>query len=315
MRDRYAVTVETAPWKPDGFIARKDMEVALKLAASVMACALPQRWWPRAAGIMARAHLRVRRGPARMLASSALAAERVAAIAHEAVAADYLAEMQAVREALPGGWHAPLHLIGRELLDAALVRSRGAILWHSPFAGSDLAVKKALSLAGYPVTQLSSPYHPYSPTWIGMVLLNPVRLRAINRYVEQRVLVVYGKARPALALLREALARNRVVAITATGAGRSALGYPFLGGRIELAVGAPRLAYETGAALLPVYTLPDGDGYRVVLGTDLRSDAASVTEAVTQMTRAFVSALEPVVREHPAQWQSWFHPGTWRASA
>ena len=235
-------------------------------------------------------------------------------LAQEAMAADYLSNICAIREILPGGWQSETPLIGREVLDRAIEQSRGAILWCSPFVGSDLASKKALALAGYSVTHLSAPTHPFSPTRVGALLLNPVRLRAVNRYLARRVLVVYGNARPALDVLRQVLLDNGVVTITATGAGRNSISFPFLGGTIDLAIGAPLLARQTGAALIPVYTLPEPTGgYRVELGPDLRAHSElSEREAIHQLAARYVELLEPVVRAHPAEWEAWFHPGTWR---
>ena len=208
-------------------------------------------------------------------------------------------------------------MTGREVLDRALEQSRGAVLWCSPFVGSDLASKKALALAGYSLTHLSAPSHPFSATRVGALLLNPVRVRAVNRYLARRVLVVYGNARPALDVLRQALLDNGVVTITATGAGRSSLSFPFIGGTTELAVGAPLLARQTGAALIPVFTVPEpAGGYRIELGPELGTGTElSEREAIQQMAARYIELLEPVVRAHPAEWEAWFHPGTWQAAS
>ncbi len=238
-------------------------------------------------------------------------------VAQAAMAADYLSNIRAIRELLPGGWRSEAPLEGREFLDQALQQSRGVVLWSSPFAGSDLATKKALALAGYSLTHLSSPFHPFSPTRFGTLVLNPVRLHAVNRYLDRRVLVVYGNARPALDVLKRTLAENGVVSITATGAGKNSLVFPFLGGIIDLAIGAPLIAHQTGAALIPVFTLPDQQvGYRVALGPNLRpSEELPQQQAVHEMTSRFVELLEPIVRAYPAHWEGWFHPGTWRSTA
>jgi lauroyl/myristoyl acyltransferase len=265
---------------------------------------------------MARVHLRIHdRGAQTLAASNAFPEQDARARAEAAFAADYLWNIQAIREALPGGWRCETPLGGRDILDRALQRSRGAVLWCSPFVGSDLAPKKAL--AEYRLTHLSAPSHPFSPTRFGTLLLNPVRLRAVNRYLVRRVLVVYGNSRPALDVLKQVLSENGVVLITAVGAGKRSLTFPFLGGTIELAVGAPRLAYETGSALIPVSTLPDQKGgYRVELGPDLAAPTdLPEQQAVLQMTSRYVELLEPVVRAYPAQWEGWFHPGTWRQAA
>lgn len=318
MRRPHALTIETAPWKHDGWIAPRDVVTAGKLLCCLIAAAAPVRYWPAASRLMARVHLRIGGGSARLLEGpGAILAQDARSLAQEAIAADYLWNIRALREILPGGWQCESHPAGCESLDRALQRGRGAVLWCSPFAGSDLAPKKSLAQAGYRLTHLSAPSHPFSSTRVGTLLLNPLRLRAVNRYLTRRVLVVYGNARPALDVLRQVLLDNGVVLIMAVGTGTRSLTFPFLGGVTELAVGAPRLAYRTGAALIPVFTLPDRQrGYRVELGLDL-TPAAQLPEpqALHEMASRYVALLEPIVRAHPGQWEGWFHPATWRPSS
>jgi lauroyl/myristoyl acyltransferase len=318
MRPPQAVTIQTAPWKPEGWIAAKDFFTALRLTGCLFASVLPARLWPAASRLMARAHVRARPRSTRLLdGAEAFANHDRASIVERAIAADYLANVEAIRELLPGGWRGEINLIGREVLDRALARSRGAVVWFSPFAGSDVVVKKALAAAGYPLTHLSSPSHPFSSTRFGVRILNPIRLRAVDRYLAQRVLVVYGNARPALDALERVLRDNGVVSVTATGAGARSAVFPFLGGTLELAMGAPLLAFRSGAALVPAFTLPDGrGGYRVELGPDLTPTTASTRhEAIRHMGSRFVELLEPIVAANPAQWECWFHPGTWSSRA
>jgi lauroyl/myristoyl acyltransferase len=319
MRRRSCITIKTAPWKHEGWVSAKDLFTAVKLAGCLMAAATPHRCWPAAARAMARIHFLLRPGAARLMEpSAALLARAARSLAQQAIAADYLSNIHALRELLPAGWRPEPSLRGREVLDQALERSRGAVLWCSPFAGSDLAPKKALDSAGYSLTQLSSPAHPFSATRVGALFLNPVRLRAINRHLARRVLVVHGSARPALDELRRVLSANGVVLVTAIGAGNRSLTFPFMGGVIELALGGPLLAFESGAALIPVNTLPDATsgGYRVELGPDLTPPSAlSRDQALHDMAARYVQLLEPAVRAHPTQWEGWFHPGTWRREA
>ena len=151
------ITIETAPWTHDGLVSGKDLFTAAKLITCFIAALAPSRLWPAASEIMARAHLRVRGGSVHLLEGpDAILNRDSLSLAREAMAADYLFNIQAIREILPGGWHCETPLIGREILDLALQRSRGAVLWCSPFVGSDLAPKKALALAGYPLTHLSA---------------------------------------------------------------------------------------------------------------------------------------------------------------
>lgn len=315
MRRPRALTIATAPWHHEGWIAARDIIAATKLACCSIAALAPVRHWSGASRLMARAHLRLHARVIQVLASStAFSQKDIRAHAREALAADYLSNIQAIREALPGSWRCTTSLTGRDVLDLALQQTRGAVLWCSPFVGADLAPKKAL--AAYSLTQLSTPSHPFSPTRLGTRWLNPIRLRAEDQYLARRVLVVYGNSRPALDILRKVLRENGVVLVMAVGTGRRSLTFPFLGGIIDLAVGAPRLANDTGAALIPVFTLSDEHGgYRVELGPDLSPTSALPEEqALHEMTSNYVELLKPIVRAHPTQWQGWFHPATWRSA-
>jgi len=310
------VTIETAAWRPEGWIAPRDIRTAVMLGCCFLASVLPARRWPAASRLMARAHLRLRPETARLLDQvGSIAGLDGDAIVRGAIAADYRSNIEALREILPGGWPCETALAGREVLDQALAQARGAVLWASPFAGSDLLLKKVLASAGYSLTHLSAPSHPFSATRVGALFQNPIRLRAVNRYLSRRVIVVYGNARPALQVLKQVLSENGVVSITATGTGARSSTFPFLGGTLDLAMGAPLIAYQSGAALIPAFTLADErGGYRVELGPDLSLPATvPQPQALHEMSSRYVALLESVVRAHPAQWEGWFHPGTWRS--
>ena len=137
---------------------------------------------------------------------------------------------------------------------------------------------------------------------------------AVNRYVVRRVIVTYGAARPAMDALKQALAANDCTVMQALGTGLKKLAVPFFGGTLAVALGAPRLAHETGAALIPVFVVPTGEGgYRVRLGPDLNARTyIDRDSAVRAMAVEYVSLLEAVVHRHPAVWTGWFHPATWR---
>lgn len=313
MRRPRALIIQPVPSRHQGWVATKDALIAAKLFCCLIAAMAPPRHWPTAARLLARAHLRMQERSVRVLAhSTPFRGQDVRACTGESFAWDYLANIQAIRDILPGGWRCEPTVTGRDVLESALHRSRGAVLWFTPFAGAFLALGKAL--AEYSLTQLSTPSHPFSPTWVGTRLLNPIRLRAENRYLARRVRVVYGNARPAIDILKQVLHDNGVISIMAIGAGSRSLAFPFLGGILDLAIGAPRLAWETGAALIPVFALPDGDGdYRVELGPDLTpATVLPMEQALQSMTSRYVQLLEAMVRSYPTRWQGWFYPGTWR---
>ena len=161
--------------------------------------------------------------------------------------------LHVLRQLGPGGWSPEIRVAGAEHIDGALAAGKGVILWISHFAFYSLAGKIALARAGYRVSHLSHPRHGFSSTRFGMAVLNPIRNRAEDRYLEARVFLGLATSRAALGELTRRLAANEVVSITAREASGRPLETRFLDGSIGFAAGAPSLAHKTGAALVPVH--------------------------------------------------------------
>jgi len=305
-----AAVIRTAPPRYEGWVTASDLFTAAKLLCCTIAALAPQAHWPAISLALARLHLRLRRSRRASIANVCEQYLKTDSRALElaVVSEEYAENIETIREILPGRWQCSLTLHGSESIDQALRRGRGAVLWVSPFAHSDLATKKALSLAGYALNHLSVIGHPYSPSWFGVNILNRVRLRAENRYLAKRVIMTYGQAQPALNVLRHALRANGIVTVTAVGAGRKTVAVTLLGGTIHLAIGALRLASETRAALIPVFTVRDQHGgYAIHCGPDLASDEEQPGGASMQhMATRYVSLLETFIRTHPGAWQGWF---------
>jgi lauroyl/myristoyl acyltransferase len=291
------------------WITWRDAELSLKLGSCTVAAFLPQRFWKGISARLARVHLRFRRS--NIARFSSVFERRInmsaADLERDCIASGYEEGIEAIREVLPGGWHPPIKVCGNESLDEALRRNRGAVLWVGEFWHSDLVTKKGLAEAGYQLTQLSTVGHPYSSSRFGSRVLNPIRLLAENRYLTRRVLMVYSKAQPALTALASALRQNGIVTIAATASGTRILEVPMLGGILRLAAGAPMLALRTGAALIPVFTVPDNQGgYTIHIGPDISAVAAAENkERLKLMGIRFASLLEPFVVDHPTQWRGW----------
>jgi len=315
LRRKTAVTAYTGPVRFDGWVGRRDLLIAIRLLCCGVAALTPQRGWRAISRFFARLHIRTRGwGSARTFGDAARLLGTTPERLHvDALAEEYLEEIEVIRDGYLGGSGLNIEIDGEDALDQAILRNRGAVLWVASLAHSDLVAKKSLSAAGYKLHMLSAASHPYSASRLGASLLNPVRLRAVNRYLVRRVVVVYGAARPAMDALKQALGSNECAVIQALGTGARKLTFPFLDGTLALAIGAPRLACETGAALIPVFVVPtETGGYRVRLGPDLNTNAGMHHDyAVRAMAVQYVSLLDAVVRRHPAVWTGWFHPATW----
>lgn len=279
---------------------------------------LPESWW----GPLWRARLRlrvltnrrvVRYAAKQMQAAAGFPAREATRHAEELRAAVHEMQMQDLRGWRPGGWRPRMRLEGEEHLKAALAQGKGAILWLAPFVFNSATTKIVLHEKGYRVSHLSSPKHGYSETKLGVRYLNKVRCVPEDRYIAQRV--IFDRYAPSTAMRRlmRALKAGEVVSIVAASTeGSDMIKGPVFGGRLPVAVGAPRLAGLTGAPVLPTFTFRDGDTFRTVIEPPLDlPKTGSNNERCVAAAAEFLRRSEPWVRRFPGQWRAW---SKWRAA-
>jgi lauroyl/myristoyl acyltransferase len=216
--------------------------------------------------------------------------------------------LQDLRGWRPDGWQPQMVLEGEEHLRAALSGGKGAVLWLAPFVFNSGPTKIILHQKGYRVSHLSSPKHGVSETPFGVRYLNRIRCIPEDRYLAQRI--VFDSAAPSTAMRRmvRALKAGEVVSIVAS----STEGYEMIkgaifGGRLSVAVGAPRLAGLTGAPLLPVFTVRDPEaGWRIIVEQPIAiASERSSDERCIAAVAEFLARSEPWVRRFPEQWRAW----------
>jgi lauroyl/myristoyl acyltransferase len=97
------------------------------------------------------------------------------------------------------------------------------------------------------------------------------------------------------------------VSITGTGEGQEIALCELFGGQLALTTDAPSLAHQTGARLLPVFTVrEDADGPIVVqIGSPIEANSPDRDRAIEQAVRAFVNEIEWTIRRYPDQWLGW----------
>jgi lauroyl/myristoyl acyltransferase len=292
-----------------------DLGAAVSLALLLPpAWLLPERWWAPLC--------RVRTGLSGL--TGARAVKRTAKTVRKALgqvdvahseatirglkAAVHEMRMQDLRGWRPGGWQPQMTLEGEEHLKAALARGRGAILWLAPFVFNSGPTKIVLHQKGYRVSHLSSPKHGVSETQFGVNYLNRIRCIPEDRYLVDRI--VFDSAAPTTAMRRmvRALKAGEVVSIVASSTeGYEMIKGPIFGGRLPVAVGAPRLAALTGAPLLPCFTVRDPKaGWRIAVEQPIAipSDRSSDERCIAAVA-AFLERSEPWVRQYPEQWRAW----------
>lgn len=292
---------------------RDDLAIGASLAGLLPAAwLLPEACWPRLCRLLARTPVVDRRGLARnaeaIRQGLGIDPARARAIAVNLQAAVYELRLQNLRALIPGAWRPHVTLTGAEHLDAALAVGGGAVLWVGHFAFNSNVTKMGLAARGKLATHMSRPEHGFSKTRLGIVLLNPVRCAAEDRYLGFRI--VFDRQNPAAAMRRmlTVLEENRLLSITAGAWEGSDLAETALfGGRIRIALGAPRLAARAGATLLPVFTVrrPDG-GFCVAVEPPIalqpggdRRDMACAAAA------EYLRRHEPWIAAYPDQWRGW----------
>ncbi len=218
-----------------------------------------------------------------------------------------LAKLLVLHARRPLGWQPRLRLLGQEHLQHALAAGHGAVLWVAPFIFAPLAAKMTFHHAGYGVSHLSRFAHGYSQSVLGARLLNPIRTGVEDRYLAERVRIGPDhQPQAALRILARRLRENRIVSITAGAGGSRVVDVPFLAGQMGLASGAPALAAQAGAALLPVMSLrePDG-GFVSIVGAPLPAAGRSRGEAHLAAAHGFAAVTAEAAQAHPAQF--WWH--------
>ena len=227
----------------------------------MLAWILPQAfWWP-ISRMLGRANVMMH--PARTRSDTAQIAQFLSVTAareihHIAVtnwANRYEERFQYLRAWRPGGWTPKLDISGTVHVDDALARGRGIIFWGSNFSYNSLLTMMAMDRLGLRPTRFSVPQHGFSNTRFGMRYLNRVCTVIENRYLGERVVAEPHEISATLQHLRDCLKSNGAVYFAVGARGRRTVKVQFLGGCMIIATGPLAIAHETGAALLPVFTM------------------------------------------------------------
>lgn len=126
-----------------------------------------------------------------------------------------------------------------------------------------------------------------------------------QRFVDYReslgfeVLPLTGGARPPAEVLADRLRANGLVCLMSDrDLTRSGVQVEFFGEATRLPGGPARLACETGAALLPVHTWFENDGWGLRMHAPLDTSSGDIGAITQELARHFQSGIA----EHPADW-------------
>lgn len=272
----------------------------------------PVRYWPRLSNMLAGIDVRMR--PDEMAARAREISDVVGPtvefdvdeVVRASMAAHCESQLQHFRCYRPGDWLPETYVVGRDHIDRGLAQGNGVILWISNFTFNDLVSKIALAEAEIGVTHLSRPTHGYSITRFGIRFLNPLQSYIEDRFLEERVKILDRGPVRALMVLRDRLQQNGVVSITVGDHAQRVVRAPFMNGVINLSTGPAELARMTGAALLPVFAVRDGDGgYAVHVGRSLGTVDTDPKEFFQSVAEEYADQLAPFVLGHPDCWKSW----------
>jgi lauroyl/myristoyl acyltransferase len=180
---------------------------------------------------------------------------------------------------------------GRENLDAALARGRGAIMAVPHMGSWDMAGSYAGAL-GYRISAVAERF-PGS--------LNGAVVRTRQRFG----LNVITLGRSAVRAITDALRANGVVALLCDLEQGPGVSVRFFGRRATVPGGPAAIAIKTGAALLPACQYATAPGHHHIhLEPALSLDEGETKESLMQHV---VDRFENLIREHPDQWYA-FRP-------
>lgn len=230
-------------------------------------------------------------------------------ISHDLTACEIETTFQIMADHFPKGWHPAIEIEGEEHLKSALSLGRGAILWDSHFYFAGLITKIGLYSIGYRLHHLSRREHGFSSTPFGMNYLNPIRTFVERRYLGDRVVMPANNPGSVLVDLAERLKQNAVVSITVRGRANRPVRAPFLNSFLDVAPGAPYLAWTAESKLIPVFTVREEVGrYRIVLGSPISLPRyCSREESIKSAAIEYAKRLEQYVLDYPGQWIDWIN--------
>ncbi len=205
-----------------------------------------------------------------------------------------LVEMGLALELSPEEIRAEISVQGKEYLEAAMAKGKGAIIL-SGHLGNFFLLGTRLAIEGYPTYVLVNP--PQDTSF--RELLDGYRLKLGQR-------TIYSRPRRQASSEMMRVLRGNGIAIAIADEYRSGSGIhvPFFGGTVIARRGPATLALRTGAAIIPAYLIHDPTGrLTLIIEPELDlSKSGDVKVDVRENTRRITQWVERVVSSYPDQW-------------
>lgn len=191
-------------------------------------------------------------------------------------------------------------VVGEQNLRDARSRGKGVFLLSAHFGSWEIGALVA-GLLGEPIAPVARP------------LDNPLLEEELDRRRRRFGNRPIAKREAAKELLR-AMSRNETVAILVDQnvLAREAVFVPFFGRPAATTPSLARIQLRTGAAVVPVFTWPEGDGrYRLVfeppiLPEEFEDGRLDRDDTVRRATARYMAVTEAAIRKDPAAWL-WIH--------
>jgi len=187
---------------------------------------------------------------------------------------------------------------GRENLEKALVKGKGAILVSAHFGNFPLMLAY-LSLSGYKTAGIMRPMKDEKVEEI--FLGKRARMGIKTIYSQPRAQCVNNTI--------QALRNNELVVIPIDqNFGSGGVFVDFFGRKAATATGPVVLAQRTGAALLPCFIVRQkDDAHKIIFEPEIElTESRDSEETVLMNIQKLTSIIESYIRKYPAEW-GWFH--------
>ncbi len=198
----------------------------------------------------------------------------------------------------PGLIRKSVELVGRQYLESALSRGKGAILVSAHFGNFPLMLAR-LSLEGYKTAGIMRPMRDYRAEKLFQQKREKLNIKTI--YSQPRKACVDASIR--------ALRDNELLFIPIDQHfGTGGIFVNFFGRKAATATGPVVLAQRTGAAILPCFIVRQKDDtHKIIFEPPLElAQGPNDEETIARNIQQLTDIIEAYIRKYPAEW-GWIH--------